>query len=98
MLAGRVLVVRESPSQSQMLHTENAGGVLGEIPVFGGGRFPATAHAIEPTRCAHLGIGVIERLLLGGADVCPLRSAPNGDTSTEPTSPNRRADDHHGDI
>ena len=62
-LAGKVLVVRETPSQSQMLHTENAGGVLGEIPVFGGGRFPATARAVEPARCAHLGIGVIERLL-----------------------------------
>ncbi len=62
-LAGKVLVVRETPSKSQMLHTESAGGVLGEIPVFGGGRFPATARAIEPTRCAHLAVGVIERLL-----------------------------------
>ncbi len=62
-LAGKVLVVRETRSQSQMLHTESAGGVLGEIPVFGGGRFPATARAIEPTRCAHLAVGVIERLL-----------------------------------
>jgi len=62
-MAGRVLVVRETASRSEMLHTESAGGVLGEIPVFGGGAFPATATALEPTRCALLPIAVIDRLL-----------------------------------
>ena len=62
-MVGRVLVVRETASRSEMLHTESAGGVLGEIPVFGGGEFPATATALEPTRCAHLPIAVIDRLL-----------------------------------
>src|SRR5690242_16962371 len=45
-LSGRVIVRRETASRSEMLHTERAGGVLGEIPVFGGGRFPATAVAL----------------------------------------------------
>jgi len=62
-IAGRVIVRRETASRSEMLHTERAGGVLGEIPVFGGGRFPATATALEPTQCGHVPIAVVERLL-----------------------------------
>jgi CRP/FNR family transcriptional regulator len=64
-MSGRVIVRRETPSRSEMLHTERAGGVLGEIPVFGGGRFPATAAALEPTRCCHVPIADVERLLSG---------------------------------
>jgi len=59
-LSGRVIVRRETASRSEMLHTERAGGVLGEIPVFGGGRFPATAVALEPTRCCHVPAAVVE--------------------------------------
>ena len=62
-LAGRVIVRRETASRSEMLHTERAGGVLGEIPVFGGVPFPATATALEPTHCCHIPIAVVERLL-----------------------------------
>jgi CRP/FNR family transcriptional regulator len=62
-LAGKVLVVRQTALRSELLHTELAGGVLGEIPVFGGGPFPATATAMEPTRCAHVSVTLIERLL-----------------------------------
>ena len=62
-LSGRVIVRRESAARSQMLHTEVAGGVLGEIPVFGGRAFPATATALETTRCAHVPIAVIDRLI-----------------------------------
>lgn len=62
-LSGKVLVSRETAARSEMLHSESAGGVLGEIPVFGGGCFPATATAVEPTRCAHLQVDVINRLL-----------------------------------
>jgi CRP/FNR family transcriptional regulator len=46
-----------------MLHTETAGGVLGEIPVFGDGSFPATATALDQTQCVHVPKAVIERLL-----------------------------------
>lgn len=62
-MSGRVIVRRETASRSEMLHTECAGGVLGEIPVFGGGRFPATATALEPTQCSHVPTAVVERLL-----------------------------------
>ena len=62
-LSGKVLVVRETGSRSEMLHVESAGGVLGEIPAFSGQPFPATATALEPTRCGHLPIAAIDRLL-----------------------------------
>lgn len=62
-LSGRVRVSRESPARTELLHSEEPGGVLGEIPVFGGGTFPATAIAVEKTRCAHLPLGAVERLL-----------------------------------
>src|SRR5919198_257955 len=62
-LAGRVRVVRETTEHTELLHVETAGGVLGEIPVFGGGPFPATATAVEATTCAHLELAAVERLL-----------------------------------
>lgn len=34
-----------------MLHTEGPGGTLGEVPLFSGGRYPATAIAAELTTC-----------------------------------------------
>jgi CRP/FNR family transcriptional regulator len=62
-LSGKVRVSRDFKSRSHVLHSEGAGGVLGEIPVFGGGAFPATAVAIEPTRCMHLPADAVERIL-----------------------------------
>ena len=62
-LDGRVRVSRESADRIELLHVEDVGGVLGEIPVFGGGPFPATAIAQATTRCAHLPIAAVERLL-----------------------------------
>ena len=62
-LAGRVRVARRPSHGSSVLHFEEAGGVLGEIPVFGGGPYPATATAAEPVRCAVLSAAVVERLL-----------------------------------
>ena len=62
-LSGRVHVVRETRSRSEFLHGEHDGGVLGEIPVFGGGVFPATARAVTTTRCAFLPVAAVERLV-----------------------------------
>lgn len=62
-LAGRVRVSRETGTRTELLHVEKTGGVLGEIPVFGGGAFPATAIAAIATRCAHLPAPAVERLL-----------------------------------
>ena len=62
-LAGRVRVSRETARHVEMLHVEEPGGILGEIPVFGGGKFPATAIATEPTHCAKIPRAIIEKLL-----------------------------------
>ena len=62
-LEGHVRVSRETHTRAELLHVEEPGGVLGEIPVFGGGAFPATAVAAVPTRCAHLPVDAVERLL-----------------------------------
>jgi CRP/FNR family transcriptional regulator len=62
-LSGRVRVARRASQGASVLHFEEAGGVLGEIPVFGGGPYPATATAVEPVRCAVLPAAAVERLL-----------------------------------
>jgi CRP/FNR family transcriptional regulator len=62
-LSGRVHVARETGARTEFLHGEGAGGILGEIPLFGGGAFPASATAVEPTRSAFLPKAAIERLL-----------------------------------
>ena len=62
-LSGRVHVTRETSNHAAFLHVESEGGVLGEIPVFGGGAFPATACAVMPTRCVHLPTEAIDRLI-----------------------------------
>ena len=67
-LAGRVRVSRATAARVELLHTEDVGGVLGEIPVFGGGPFPATAVAQAVTRCAYLPIAAVQRLLADDRD------------------------------
>ena len=62
-LGGRVRVARRVEGASSVLHFEDAGGMLGEIPVFGGGPYPATATAVDAVRCAVLSPDVVERLL-----------------------------------
>lgn len=51
-LHGRVRVVRGRAARQHVIHTEVAGGTMGEVPLFAGGTHPATAIAAEPTRCA----------------------------------------------
>ncbi len=51
-LEGCVRVVRESGGRQHVVHTERAGGTMGEVPLFAGETHPATGIAAEPTRCA----------------------------------------------
>ena len=53
-VAGRVRIVRGRGGRQHLVHEEGPGGALGEVPVFGGGAYPATAIAAEPTRCVLL--------------------------------------------
>jgi CRP/FNR family transcriptional regulator len=62
-LSGRVRVSRETADHVELLHGEGPGGVLAEIPVFGGGAFPATAVATEHTHCLKVPVAAVRRLL-----------------------------------
>jgi CRP/FNR family transcriptional regulator len=66
-LEGKVRVMRRAGERAQIVHVEGVGGTLGEVPMFAGGGYPATAVAAEPTTCA-----VIARETLAAA----LRSSP----------------------
>ena len=50
-LEGGVRVVRGRRDRQHVIHLEKSGGTLGEVPLFAGGGYPATAIASEPTRC-----------------------------------------------
>ena len=58
-LEGKVRVVRKAADRAQVVHVERSGGALGEVPVFSGGGYPATAFAAEPTVCALVGRDVL---------------------------------------
>jgi len=59
-LEGAVRVVRGSGGRQYVLHREGPGGTLGEVPLFGGGTYPATVIAEEPTECLVLSLPAIE--------------------------------------
>jgi CRP/FNR family transcriptional regulator len=50
-LEGRVRVLRETHGRTVFIHDETDGGCLGEVPLFEGSTYPATAIAAEPSRC-----------------------------------------------
>jgi CRP-like cAMP-binding protein len=50
-LSGAVRVVREGRGRQQVLHSEGPGGTLGEVPLFSGGKAPATVLATARTEC-----------------------------------------------
>lgn len=60
-LSGRVRVVRAPGGRQYAVHTEVAGGTLGDVPFFAGGRYPATAVAAEPTVCLVLDRATLAR-------------------------------------
>lgn len=49
-VAGTVRVVRAFDGRQHVVHSEGPGGTLGEVPVFTGGTYPATAIASGPVR------------------------------------------------
>src|SRR5207253_2042955 len=60
LLEGRVRVLRATAEGRQhVIHTEGPGGTLGEVPLYTGGGYPATAVAIEPVRCVVIGRAVL---------------------------------------
>lgn len=51
LLDGRVRIVRTAGARQHVLHTEGPGATLGEVPLFSGGTYPATAIAEEQSLC-----------------------------------------------
>ena len=51
LISGRVRVVRNRDGRQYVVHTEGPGGTLAEVPFFEEGVLPATAIAVEHTRC-----------------------------------------------
>jgi CRP/FNR family transcriptional regulator, dissimilatory nitrate respiration regulator len=68
-LEGSVRVVRGRNGRQQLVHEEKPGGALGEVPVFAGGGYPATAIASEATRCALLSTTALRRIIRDDPDV-----------------------------
>ena len=62
-LEGKVRVVRAPGGRQYTVHTEGPGGTLGEVPLFAGGRYLATALAAEPTVCLALGRDALARAI-----------------------------------
>ncbi len=54
-LEGSVRVVRTRGGRQHVIHNEGPGGTLGEVPLYVGGGYPATAVAAAHTRCAVIG-------------------------------------------
>jgi CRP/FNR family transcriptional regulator len=50
-VAGRVRIVRDEGRWQHVVHVEGAGASLGEVPLFAGGGYPASALAAEATTC-----------------------------------------------
>lgn len=55
---GRLRVTR-GEGRMHVVHTEGPGGTVGEVPMFEGGGYPATATAIETTRCIVLSAAAV---------------------------------------
>jgi len=67
-LEGEVRVHHELGERVRVLHTEGAGGTLGDVALFAGSPYPATAVAAQRTRC----------LILDAAAVTAIISADPG--------------------
>lgn len=53
-LTGRVRVTTFRWARAHLVHEDGPGGTLGEVPLYDGGGYPATAVAAEDTTCAVL--------------------------------------------
>ena len=66
---GRVRIVRGRDGRQHVVHEEGRGGALGEVPVFSGGTYPATAIAAEPTRCVLLSTEALRAAVRGDPEL-----------------------------
>jgi len=62
-LEGSVRIVRGAGGRQHVIHAEEAGALIGEVPLFDGGPYPATALAGSRTRCLFVPREVLERAI-----------------------------------
>ena len=68
-LEGEVRVLRGAGGRQHVVHVEEAGGTLGEIAMFDGGGYPATAIAAVATRCLVFTSDVIHAAITADPEV-----------------------------
>lgn len=71
-LSGRVRVVRSRDGRQSVVHSEETGGTLAEVPLFAGGGLPATAIADVDTRCLHIPKELLAQVMRDDPDVAQL--------------------------
>jgi CRP-like cAMP-binding protein len=69
---GRVRVVRGRRGRQHLVHEEGPGGALGEVPMFSGGTYPATAVAAGSTRCILLSTTALRAVVRDHPEVALL--------------------------
>jgi CRP/FNR family transcriptional regulator len=67
--AGRVRIVRGRRGRQHLVHEALPGGALGEVPIFDGGTYPATAIAAAPTRCLLIPHAVLHAIIRDYSEV-----------------------------
>lgn len=61
--SGRVRIMSNAGGRRHVVHVEGPGATLGEVPLFDGGSYPATAIASEPTVCIVLGMDALRAVM-----------------------------------
>ena len=69
-LEGTVRVLRTRDGRQHVIHQEGPGGTLGEVPLFDGGGYPATAVAATETRCALISQRVLDAAMADDRRLC----------------------------
>jgi CRP/FNR family transcriptional regulator len=72
LLSGAVRIIREGEGRAVIVHRERAGGLLGEVALFSGGVYPASAIAAERTHALLLPAEALGRELRSSAELAEV--------------------------
>lgn len=68
-MEGRVHVTRAGGTRAHLIHEGVPGDTLGDVPMFEGTTYPATATAVEPTRCLAIPRDAVHAVIRNHPDV-----------------------------